>query len=76
MKSYGAALQTAVEACLSAIEAGHSGGQTPAIKCGAASSKARSALGMAKVNGGQVADLVADVVEDKQCCVVFACTTR
>ena len=70
MKSYGAALQTAVEAYLSAIEAGHSEADARNQMRGGIE-QARSALGMAKVNGGQVADLVADVVEDKQCCVVF-----
>ena len=33
--------------------------------------KARTALGLAKVLGGEVADLVLDVVENKGCCVVF-----
>lgn len=33
--------------------------------------QARTALGLAKVRGGEVADLVADVVENKGCCVVF-----
>jgi hypothetical protein len=33
--------------------------------------KARTALGLAKVRGGDVADLVAGVVESKGCCVVF-----
>lgn len=32
---------------------------------------ARTALGIAKVRGGEVADLVIDVVENKECCVVF-----
>ncbi len=32
---------------------------------------ARVALGTAKVLGGEVADLVLDVVENKECCVVF-----
>lgn len=53
-----------------------------AIKNGATESKARKAvqglieqarksLGIAKVNSGLVADLVFDVVENKDCCVVF-----
>lgn len=33
--------------------------------------KARTALGIAKVLGGEVVDLVVDVVENKECCVVF-----
>lgn len=33
--------------------------------------KARTALGLAKVKGGEVADIVANVVENKGCCVVF-----
>ncbi|MCZ2419216.1 MAG: DEAD/DEAH box helicase [Burkholderiales bacterium] len=33
---------------------------------------ARSALGLAKVRGGAVAELVAGVVEDRGCCVVFS----
>ena len=33
--------------------------------------QARTALGIAKVRGGGVADLVVDVVENKSCCVVF-----
>lgn len=33
--------------------------------------KARAVLGLAKVGGGEVADLVIDVVENKGCCVVF-----
>ncbi|BBO21326.1 MAG: hypothetical protein HKUEN07_04090 [Rhodocyclaceae bacterium] len=33
---------------------------------------ARSALGLAKVRGGAVAELVAGVVEDRECCVVFS----
>jgi superfamily II DNA or RNA helicase len=33
--------------------------------------RARTELGLAKVLGGEVADLVVDVVENKQCCVVF-----
>ena len=32
---------------------------------------ARKFLGIAKVEGGEIADLVANVVEDKGCCVVF-----
>jgi len=33
--------------------------------------RARTALGLAKIRGGEVADLVADIVENKECCVVF-----
>lgn len=33
--------------------------------------RARKALGTAKVRGGEVVDLVLDVVENKACCVVF-----
>ena len=33
--------------------------------------QARTALGVAKVRGGEVVDLVIDVVENKECCVVF-----
>lgn len=33
---------------------------------------ARSALGLAKVRGGAVAELVVGVVEDRECCVVFS----
>jgi superfamily II DNA or RNA helicase len=33
--------------------------------------QARTALGMAKVCGGEVLDLVLDVVENKGCCVIF-----
>jgi len=33
--------------------------------------KARTALGVAKTLGGEVADLIRDVVENKGCCVVF-----
>lgn len=33
--------------------------------------KARAALGTAKVLGGEVIDLVCDVIENKKCCVVF-----
>lgn len=37
--------------------------------------KARAALGRAKVRGGEVVDLVVEVVENKGCCVVF-CSHR
>jgi hypothetical protein len=33
--------------------------------------RARTALGLAKIRGGEVTDLVAEVVENKECCVVF-----
>jgi superfamily II DNA or RNA helicase len=33
--------------------------------------QARAALGIAKVRGGEVVDLVLEVVENKECCVVF-----
>jgi superfamily II DNA or RNA helicase len=33
--------------------------------------RARTALGLAKVMGGGVSDLILDVVENKECCVVF-----
>jgi superfamily II DNA or RNA helicase len=33
--------------------------------------RARSTLGLAKVAGGEVADLILDIVENKDCCVVF-----
>jgi len=33
--------------------------------------KARTALGSAKVEGGEVVDLILDVIENKECCVVF-----
>lgn len=33
--------------------------------------QARTALGIAKVRGGEVVDLVVEIVENKECCVVF-----
>jgi hypothetical protein len=33
--------------------------------------RARKALGLSKIRSGKVADLVVDVVENKECCVVF-----
>jgi superfamily II DNA or RNA helicase len=70
MDFYTAALEDAVGAYLKAISSGRSEADARNQMRGGIE-KARTALGMAKVSGGQVADLVADVVEDKGCCVVF-----
>ena len=70
MQVYEEALEFAVNAYVRAISAGRSEGDARNQMRGGIE-RARTALGRAKVNGGQVADLVADVVEDKGCCVVF-----
>lgn len=75
MKSYGAALQTAVEAYLSAIEAGHSEADARNQMRGGIE-QARSALGMAKVNGGKWLTWWLMLLRTSSVAWFFACTTR
>ncbi len=74
MADYQDALDSAVMEYNIAISAGRSEADARNRMRGGIA-RARQALGMAKVNGGQVADLVADVLEDKKCCVVFCAHT-
>lgn len=70
MDRYNEALANACHSYFNAIERGKSDAEArqqmqPGIE------RARVALGVAKVLGGEVVDLVLDVVENKECCVVF-----
>jgi len=69
-KIYRMELENAMECFAEALAAGASDAEArqemrPAIE------KARTALGLAKVLSGDVADLIVDVVENKGCCVAF-----
>ena len=70
MEDYRSALEWAREAYRQAITSGRSDAEARQSMQGGIE-KARTALGSAKVMGGEVADLVLDVVENKACCVVF-----
>lgn len=70
LSDYRDALDWANESYRKALQRGDSEAQArQAMQGGIA--LARKALGLAKVLSGKVADLVADVVEYKECCVVF-----
>ncbi|WP_233874444.1 DEAD/DEAH box helicase [Paraburkholderia adhaesiva] len=70
MKIYREALGGAMECYSAALERGESEATARQEMLGRIE-KARAALGLAKVRGGAVSDLVIDVVENKGCCVVF-----
>ena len=70
MENYRNALLFAQECYYSAIKKGMSQGEARNAMRGGIE-MARKFLGIAKVEGGEIADLVANVVEDKGCCVVF-----
>jgi hypothetical protein len=70
MKVYGLALESAYQTYMAALEKGRSEAEARNSMRGGIE-RARSAMGLAKVRGGQVAELVAGIVEDKGCCVVF-----
>jgi hypothetical protein len=70
MLGYEMALKWAHESYNKAIADGRSEAEARQAMQGGIE-KARTALGLAKVLGGEVADLVLDVVENKGCCVVF-----
>lgn len=74
MDAYRAALDWANESYHLALESGASEAQARQSMQGGVE-QARTALGIAKVRGGAVADLVLEVVENKGCCVVF-CSHR
>jgi len=70
MNAYQSALNMARESYYHAVKSGASeAGARQHMQGGI--EQARTALGIAKVRGGEVIDLVLDVVENKGCCVVF-----
>ena len=70
LETYKDALASAYEAFFTALKSGASEVEARQKMRGGIE-KARTALGLAKVRGGEVADLVVDIVEGKGCCVVF-----
>jgi superfamily II DNA or RNA helicase len=70
MEMYREALDWAHESYLTALSRGKSEAEARQNMQGGIE-RARTALGVAKVLGGEVADLVIEVVENKGCCVVF-----
>lgn len=70
MQSYQGAMDWARESYAEALKNGKSEAEARQSMQGGIE-RARTALGLAKVLGGGVGDLVIDVVENKGCCVVF-----
>lgn len=70
MIGYHQALERAHESYAQALEDGKSEAEARQVMQGGIE-MARTALGMAKVLGGAVSELVLEVFENKECCVVF-----
>lgn len=70
MSLYHSALESARDSYERTLELGRSEVQARQSMQGGIE-QARTALGIAKVRGGDVADFVVEVVENKECCVVF-----
>lgn len=70
MENYVEALNVARTSHANALKDGKSEAEARQIAQGGIE-KARTALALAKVHGGGVVDLVLDVIENKDCCVVF-----
>lgn len=70
MDTYHAALNWASDSYYLAIKDGQSL-EAARMRMQGGIEKARVALGLAKVHGGAVTDLILEVVENKGCCVVF-----